>query len=235
VPEGPPLFTAISRFCSRDVLTLLVEKGADPAARREGDRRSAYQVALRHGHAEAAAYLEEIGAATEADPFERFAGACGRGDLATARQVLAESPGLLAQLAAEDTAAFLRLAGKGPAKALAAMLDCGVPASLCGVQKETALHWAAWHGRRDAVEVLLAHGAAVAAVEQSFGATPLGWAVHGSGNWPNPEGDYPGVVRLLLAAGADPESASVLPEGDDPAIVSLLREARGRHREFGRE
>ena len=35
---------------------------------------------------------------------------------------------------------------------------------------------------------------------------PLSWAANGSGNCRNPNGDYPEVVRALLAAGADPSA-----------------------------
>jgi len=113
------------------------------------------------------------------------------------------------------------------------MLDCGFPVSATGPSGQTALHWAAWYGWRDAVAVLLAHGAPVAAVEHEFGATPLGWAAHGSDNWPNPEGDYPGVVRLLLAAGADATATNrwgkgMLADDGNPEVADLLRAAGAR-------
>ncbi|MEA2690809.1 MAG: hypothetical protein QOJ16_196 [Acidobacteriota bacterium] len=202
---GPSLFWAIERGRERAVLELLVEHGADIHARR-GDGKSAYRVAMQHGHSAAADCLAELGAGETAErltPFERFAGACGRGDLAAARQAVAESPGLFENLSNDDRQAFLHIAQAGKAAVLGALLDCGLPVGTAGPTGETALHWAAWHGWRDAVSVLLAHGAPVTAVEEGFGATPLGWAEHGSENWPNPEGDYPGVIRLLLDAGAD--------------------------------
>ena len=103
------------------------------------------------------------------------------------------------------------------------MADHGVPVNGRGPHNQTALHWAAWHGWRETAEVLLKRGADVAAVENQFGATPLGWAVHGCDNYSNPEGDYPGVVRLLLAAGADVAVVKELP--DAPAVADLLRAA----------
>ena len=107
-------------------------------------------------------------------PFERFADACGRGDLAAARQEVAGNPGLCENLSSDDRQAFLHIAQAGKAAGLGALLDCGFPVATAGPTGETALHWAAWHGWRDAVSVLLAHGAPVAAVEEGFGATPLG-------------------------------------------------------------
>lgn len=40
----------------------------------------------------------------------------------------------------------------------------------------TALHWAAWHGRVEAIERLLKLGADLDRVETEFGARPAGWA-----------------------------------------------------------
>lgn len=70
-----------------------------------------------------------------------------------------------------------------------------------GPHNQTALHWACWYGWRDTVAALLARGAEVNLVENQFGATPLGWAEHGSENSGNEEGDYEEVMRLLRAAG----------------------------------
>jgi ankyrin repeat protein len=240
-PRGPALCVAIDSGRERAVLELLVEHGADVDAPR-GDGRSPYRVALLHGHAEAADFLASrgaaiggavgaaIGGAAGATPFERFAEACGRGDGERARRIVEEAPGLLADLGMSERHAFLRLAETGRTAVLAALLDHGFPADVRGPQGVTALHWAAWHGWLDAVTALLAHGADVAAVEETYGATPLGWAVHGSDNGPNPQGDYPGVVRALLAAGA-PATSELLPDvGDsgDPEIAALLRAAIGR-------
>ncbi|MFY9823274.1 MAG: ankyrin repeat domain-containing protein, partial [Thermoanaerobaculia bacterium] len=172
---------------------------------------------------EAAAWLAKLGAATEATPFERLADACGRGDLAAARRVIDENPGLLENLSEDDRHAAGRLAQQGKTAALAAMIDLGVPVNARGGHDQTALHWASWHGWRDTVKALLERGADVAAVETQYGGTPLGWAVHGCGNYPNPDGDYPGVVRLLLAAGADPSVIEDLP--DDVAVADVLRSA----------
>jgi ankyrin repeat protein len=222
--DGPPLFGAIQRGRERELLALLVTHGADVHARRL-DGRSAYQVAMGHGHAEAAAYLAELGAATETTPFERFVGACGQGDLAAAREIAAAPPRFFDTLKPQEHHAYLRLAQSGRAATLAAMLDCGFPIGTLGPARQTALHWAAWHGWRKTVEVLLARGAAVGAVEDEFGGTPLVWAIHGSDNFPNPAGDYPGVVRLLLSAGAEVRD-DMLKDDGNAEIADLLRAAR---------
>jgi ankyrin repeat protein len=220
--NGTPLHLAIEKGRERAVLELLVAHGADVHARRQ-DGRSPYQVAMQHGHHEAAAYLAGLGAATEVTPFERFADACGRGDVAAARQVIGENPQLLENLSEEDRRAFVQLGAQGKTATIAAMVDAGVPVSARGEHGQTALHWAAWYGWRDTAAALLSRGAALEAVEDEFGGTPLGWAVHGCDNWPNPDGDYPGVVRLLLGAGADTSVIEELP--DTVAVADLLRAA----------
>ncbi|HEX4966086.1 MAG TPA: ankyrin repeat domain-containing protein [Thermoanaerobaculia bacterium] len=220
--NGTPLHVAIEKGCERAVLELMVAHGADVRARRL-DGRSPYQVAMQHGHHEAAAYLAELGAATDVTPFERFADACGRGDLAAAQRVTGDHPGLLENLSLENRMAFVRLGQQGRTAAIAAMIDAGVPVSTRGAHGQTALHWAAWHGWRETAAALLARGADLEAVEDEFGATPLGWATHGCDNYPNPEGDYPGTVRLLLAAGASPRVIQELP--DDVAVADVLRAA----------
>lgn len=199
--EGTALHGAVNRGRERAVLELLVQHGADVNARRE-DGRTPYQAALQLGHREAAEYFAELGADTETTPFERFTDACERGDLETARGVVLEKPDLFETLSHQDLLSFLKLVQLGKAAMITNMIDCGFPGLMRGPRNQTALHWASWWGWRDTVEVLLARGAEVNVVETEFGATPLGWAEHGSENCQNPLGDYKGVMGLLRAAGA---------------------------------
>lgn len=106
---------------------------------------------------------------------------------------------------------------------IAAMIDAGFPVDTVGPHRQTALHFASWHGRRDTVEALLARGAAVAAVEAEHDGTPLDWAIHGSEACPNPQADSAGVLRLLLDAGAD--ATAVRLHGETGPLADLLRAA----------
>jgi ankyrin repeat protein len=220
--NGTSFHIAIEKGRELALLKLLVAHGADVHARRP-DRRSPYQVAMQQGHHEAAAWLAALGAATEVTPYELFADACGRGDRSAARQIIEDNPRLLENLSIGDRSAFVQLGAQGKTATLAAMIDNGVPVSGRGHHGQTALHWACWHGWRETAAALLERSADVAARETEFGATPLGWAVHGCDNYPNPQGDYPGVVRLLLAAGAEVKGIERLP--DDVAVADLLRAA----------
>jgi uncharacterized protein len=82
----------------------------------------------------------------------------------------------------------------------ARLLDRGVdPAAGMGTGM-SALHWAANRGQRSAVELLLARGAPLEQ-RNMYDGTALGTAVWGACH--EPRGDQLGVIRLLLAAGAD--------------------------------
>ena len=89
---------------------------------------------------------------------------------------------------------------------------------------QTGLHWAAYGARAAVVQVLLRQHAPVDARDATFGTTPLGWALHA---WRDPpfgtgRDAYPGVVALLVAAGARVEPAWLAAE-DDPLMQAALR------------
>ena len=55
------------------------------------------------------------------------------------------------------------------------------------------------------VRAILAHNPPLEDAGNEFGATPMGWALHGSENgWHRTTGDYVGAVAALLEAGAKP-------------------------------
>jgi len=107
-------------------------------------------------------------------------------------------------------------AREGDVVRLAAYVDGGVPVDLTDANGNTLVMLAAYHGQRDAVEVLVERGADVNRLNDR-GQSPLAGAVFQG------EDD---VVRLLVAAGADPdtgrptagETAALFGRGD------LLRE-----------
>jgi len=229
--EGTALHVAIQKGRERELVEMLVEHGADVNARRP-DGRTPYQVALQHGQNEIADYLAGLGAGTEETPYERFMAACSRGDLEAARRVVAETPRLFETLSWMDSRAFLRIAEQGRTALLAAVVDCGFPVNLEGMLRQTALHWACFRGWSETVEALLARGAAIEAREDEHRSKPLGWAVYGWKTMPNREGDYPGTIRRLLAAGASASEISV--EGLDeldPEVADLLRAAGAREQD----
>lgn len=67
------------------------------------------------------------------------------------------------------------------------------------------LHWAAYEGQLDTAKLLLQRGARVEAKDNSFGGTPLDWALYAWGNSTErkrAERSYYEVVALLVRAGA---------------------------------
>jgi ankyrin repeat protein len=69
----------------------------------------------------------------------------------------------------------------------------------------TGLHWAAYEGHADTVSLLLERGAPVDPADQTYGGTPLEWALYAWGNMPEREAarrSFYEVVALLTRAGA---------------------------------
>jgi len=101
---------------------------------------------------------------------------------------------------------------------------------------QTGLHWAACGGHADTVKLLLEHGAPVDAKDESYGGTPLGWALYAWGNATAREAErrrYYEVVALLVRAGAKIDSQWHEDDVDrqraarelqsDPRMVAALR------------
>jgi hypothetical protein len=100
-------------------------------------------------------------------------------------------------------------AHRGDATAVERLLRAG--AAVDGIPGEEPLGQAAWRGHAEVVRTLVDHGAALVWADRS----PIGAALHGSLHCHDAEagptmrtddevdhGDYPGVVRILLDAGA---------------------------------
>ncbi|MFI2643792.1 ankyrin repeat domain-containing protein [Streptomyces sp. NPDC018610] len=90
------------------------------------------------------------------------------------------------------------LARQGPADALVAYVDAGVPADLTNDRGDSLVMLAAYHGHADAVRALLARGADADRVNDR-GQTPLAGAVF--------KGERE-VIEALLEAGADPSAGT---------------------------
>ena len=87
----------------------------------------------------------------------------------------------------------------------------------------TALHWAAWHGNAEMVQLILRHQPELENIDNDFKATPLGWAIHGSENgWHREKGDYASTVEALIKAGAKPPDTI---EGSE-VVREVLRKYR---------
>ncbi len=210
------------------MMELLAKHGAD-MHRRRNDGRTALTVAELHGNEAIAEWLRAHGAKDELTELERFVAACARGDRARADAMLGSNPDLRKQLRTEHHLMMQVPAERGDAAILETMLTSGFDPNARDHDGVTALHRAAMGGRVEATRVLIAHGAAVDALDGMFAATPLLWAAEGWGHASRPGVDFLAVARLLIAAGSPttwtPPEKAPDPERTQEALIELCRAA----------
>jgi len=213
-----PLHRAVNHNWDAETIALLVKHGADVKAK-TAYGRTAYQLAVRGGREEIARVLAESGASTEVVETDALIGACMRGDVAEARAMVEQRPGLLEALGAHDRLIALMAAREGRAEALKVIAEIGLGVDVSGEWGERPLHWASWYGWAEAVKVLLENGVELNVSDRRFGAPPTGWCAHGSENCGNPKGEYARVMEMLIEAGAwvAPDTKGAL------AVTAVLR------------
>jgi ankyrin repeat protein len=223
-PAGAGLMPAL--------VDVLVDYGA--AANGVGDDESPMMTALDFGYGDAAETLARRGARVDNVV---TAAALGRLDLvqrfAVDKRTLALGVPLVAprwrKLPADPTA-HIELALAWACKFARAdvadfLLDLGVnPASKDGYDM-TALHWAAPNGMVGVVRRLLSLGAPLEALNGWEG-TVLASTIHFAIHMPVEGVDYPAMLELLIAAGADVNAA--YPSGNERIDALLKRHGAGR-------
>jgi ankyrin repeat protein len=216
----PIVWAALRAGCDAEFIELLLRHQASPDAAGP-DGRAPYRVATAAGSTEIAELLRRHGAADSATSADGLLSACRRADALEARRRLADDPGLLDRLTADERAAVVRAAEAGDRAAVALMLDLGFALEARGENGATALHAAAYAGAAATVRLLLDRGADVEARDNTWSSTPLEWAAVGSGERPTtaPDADWPRTVRILLEHGASTAGISLAP--DDPKPPSL--------------
>lgn len=222
-----PLFVAVRNGWDRALIDCLLERGADPRARRK-DGRSVWAEAVRAGHEEALAALRSRGVEDDAGDADRFLGALARAKETEAREVLARR-GELREALAEDVGTLLAGAAKrGAVDVLAVAAALGLDLERPGEGGATALHWAAWHGRAAVVRWLIGRGAKLDARDANYHAAPLGWCVHGSRECRAEGGDYVAVAEALLAAGAElPPADARFGSAEVRAVMARVERGKG--------
>ena len=183
-----------------------------------GDGKSPHVLAREFGHDDVYRLLMER--STEE---QQLAQACEVGDEQVFSTLLARRPDLATTLARLESRRLVDAAERNNATAVRLMLNAGWPLDARGSLDATALHFAAWMGNTEIVRELLEHDAPLELRGDQFNMTPLGWAIHGSKNsWRQKEGDFPGVVGLLLDAGATAPKVTPDLEASE-AVRTLLR------------
>jgi ankyrin repeat protein len=85
------------------------------------------------------------------------------------------------------------------------LLEADVDAGVHGDDGSTGLHWAAYGGNAEVVELLLRHGAKADIRETTHGGKPLDWAMYAWGGEGRPEAESPAfhrIIAMLVNAGA---------------------------------
>ena len=173
---------------------------------------------LRNGRGQAAEHLAKRGAALDLE------GAAGVGRLDLVKTFFNEDGSLKTNATLmQMQCGFIWACEYGRTVVVEFLLGMGLKVDAMP-HGTTGLHWAAYTARVDIVKMLLERNAPIELKDKHYQGTPLGWALHA---WreppPEPEAEpshYYEVVALLVAAGADVDSA--LPA--DPGRRSLMIE-----------
>ncbi|MGH9246699.1 MAG: ankyrin repeat domain-containing protein [Acidimicrobiales bacterium] len=137
--------------------------------------RTAWQLAVLHGHTEIAELLRRAGAApVPLTPVEELRAACMRADRVAVDRLLHGEPDLARQLRDRWPDLMGSAASLGRIDVLRLLVDLGF--DLNPANRRTPLHEAAYHGRLDVVRELIALGADPTMRDCDHDSTPLGWA-----------------------------------------------------------
>ena len=197
------LHHAIGRGRGLPILTMLLDAGADadlPWDRWDVGRRP-LALAARCGHLAAYDLLEARGATAELDPVDEAVLKVARGE--STKLPTAASPVLGTPNSGDFGWLLGQFAGFGRTGVVKALLDDGMAVDTRGWSNFTPLDQAAMNGRTSTVRLLVERGADLH--DRAFddeGPTPLDCALWGLANNHAEDGDYPGTVRVLVAAGA---------------------------------
>jgi len=163
-----------------------------------GVTKTPHFIAHEYGHADVLALLMKRSA-----PWLRLAVAAELGDAALMDELLERMPGGVPKLSGFASRRLVSVAVQNNTEAVRLLAEHKWPVDASLENGQTALHYAAWHGNVAMVRTLLEHGAPVNVFESEHGGSPLAWALHGSlHGWHRDTGDYVGVARALLEAGA---------------------------------
>jgi ankyrin repeat protein len=190
-----------------------------------GTGKCAHIIAREFGHADAFALL------MERSPDElRLLVWCMLGESAQVSSLLASTPQLSQRLTAADRRALPDAARDGRRRAVTLMLKAGWPVDARGQHGATALHWGAWNGEAELTSELLRHGPSLELTDSDYHGTALFWALYGSVHGARCRtGDYPGVVEVLLNAGAIPPPLTAALQASDGVREKLQRLTGGSH------
>lgn len=163
-----------------------------------GYTKSPHMIAHQFGHTDVFELLMQRSA-----PWLRLVQAAEVGDEALVHKLMERNPSPLSGLTPNAARRIVGTALRNNTRAVELLLLHGWPADAALDNRQTPLHYAAWHGNLAMIEALLKRAAPVNIFENEHGGSPLAWALYGSLHGSERDkGDYPGVTRALLRAGA---------------------------------
>lgn len=178
------------------LVDLLLSRGFDCRTPRLHGR-GLVATAIRAGRRDIARLLRAHGSPDDdVTPRDELIGACLCLDAVGARAIVAAHPAVATSLEREDYD-LQASAARSSADHLRLMVDVGIPAGDRGSSGATALHVAAWHGRPDTVDMLLAHGASTGVRDVTYDETPGDWARHGAIHCRTADAEYRAVAERL--------------------------------------
>jgi hypothetical protein len=211
------LHWAIGRGRGVRILEMLLDSGAGVNRPDPRTGRLPLAVAARSGHLAAYDLLTARGARADLDPVDAAVLELARGSAPHLPAAPPQLPGIPAEGHGWLLGQFALL---GRTDVVRTLLDAGWSVDTRGWSNFTPLDQAAMHGRLDTVRLLVDRGADLTdCAFDDEGPTPLDCAIWGARNNRAPDGDYPGTVALLLAAGAPTRHE---PPTGDAEIDALL-------------
>jgi len=177
---------------------------------------SAAQVAQSFGYVEISRLLME-----RCPDDEKLLNACWLHNERMVDALLARNSALAMSLSPAGRRHLAHAARNNDLSAARLMLRARFPIDAVSQHHATALHWAAWHGNAEMVQLILERQPELEDSHNDYQSTPFGWAIHGSENgWHRKTGDYGATVEALLNAGAKPPESV---EGSEAVRESLRR------------
>jgi hypothetical protein len=176
--------------------------------------------ALHNGRGDAAAFLADRGARLDLE------GAAGTGRVDAVADYIDEDGALKGGATKNQLEyGFIWACEYGRTNVVKFLLDRGFKPDSNFMHGKTGLHWAAFGGHAEIVDLLLMANAPVNEKDQVHEGTPLGWAVYG---WNNPAPEfknprYHEVVERLIAAGATVDREWIESPNRGSALAAKLR------------
>jgi ankyrin repeat protein len=222
-----PLHHALARINGPDMISLLLDHGADPYL--VGNGLSAVARAAREGRRDVLELFRERGFSLEPEGLDELVCACALGDEQSAQDIAEKTPALKKELIEIGGTLLAKFCAGGNLRGAEILLNLGIPVNASFFEGDgyygtppgsLPIHVAAWHNYPPVVQLLIDRGAAVNSPDAN-GDTPLMLSVRASTESYWTRRRSPDAVAALLRAGASADKVP-FPCGYKPIDELLL-------------